>query len=252
MKSVHKALVLLQALGSPKRLQELATISGLPKPTVHRILQVLVSDGFAIEQGDGVYAAGPRVLTVAGEVLSSLDHQGRARPLLRELQERTRATVHFGLLAGDEAIYVDKLESGLPYEMASRIGMRLPLHCTAIGKAILSQLSEAEAGTLLDHVPLERRTAHTLVDRADLRTELDAVRAAGYAIDDEENEAGIRCVAAPVFDHRGRVIGAVSVSSLVYELSREGAQALGPQVARTAAAVSGLFGAPAALEEVAS
>ncbi len=251
MKSVERALAVIEALGRARALQEIAELSGLPKPTAHRILQVLVERGFARDEGDGVYAGGPRILTVAGEVLSGLDPAGRARPLLRDLRERADATVHFGLLTGDEAIYIDKVESRRPYQMASRVGNRLALHCTAIGKAILAHLSEEELTAVLGLSELTARTPNTITALDALHSELDRIRAAGYAVDDEENERGIRCVGAAVFDHRRRAVGAISVSSLVYELSRDDAEALGPIVAAAANDVSALFGAPL-LDEVAA
>lgn len=244
MKAVERTLSVLEALGRPRRLAEIAELTALPKPTVHRILQVLVARGFARDEDGGVYAAGPRVLTVAGEALSELDLATAARPLLRELQAHTGGTVHLALRTGDEAVYVEKVEGDEPYRMASRVGGRLPLHSTAIGKAVLGHLPDGERDELVARLPLERRTEHTLVDPGALRAELERVRAQGYALDDEENELGVRCVAAPISDNRGRVVGGLSVSSLVYVLSRADAERLAPEIVRAAGELSQLLGAP--------
>jgi DNA-binding IclR family transcriptional regulator len=246
VKAVERTLSVLEALGRPRPLAEIAELTGLPKPTVHRILQVLVARGFARDAEDGVYAAGPRVLTVAGEALAELDIAGLARPLLGALQHSVGGTVHLALRNGDEAVYVEKIEGGEPYRMASRIGLPLRLHSTAIGKAILAFLPEAELDELLGRLPLEARTPSTLVTAAALRAELKRIRTLGYAIDDEENEAGVRCVAAPLFDHQGRAVGGVSASALVYVRSLAEAKRIAPEVLRAAAELSQHLGARAA------
>jgi DNA-binding IclR family transcriptional regulator len=246
VKAVERTLSVLEALGRPRPLADIAERTGLPKPTVHRILQVLVARGFARDADDGIYAAGPRVLTVAGEALAELDLAGLARPALTALQRSVGGTVHLALRNGDEAVYVEKIESGEPYRMASRVGLPLRLHSTAIGKAILAFLPEPELADVLARIPLDAQTASTLVSEDALRAELVRVRTRGYAIDDEENETGVRCVAAPLVDHQGRVAGGVSVSSLVWVRSLADARRIGPEVVRCAAELSAELGARAA------
>src|SRR4051795_6778070 len=162
VKAVERTLSVLEALGRPRPLADIAERTGLPKPTVHRILQVLVARGFARDAEDGLYAAGPRVLTVAGEALAELDLAGLARPTLTALQRSVGGTVHLALRNGDEAVYVDKIEGDEPYRMASRVGLPLRLHSTGIGKAILASLSDGELAELLARLPLEARTPRTL------------------------------------------------------------------------------------------
>jgi IclR family transcriptional regulator, acetate operon repressor len=244
--AIGKTLAVLEALAQHERLGEIAQATGLPKSTVHRILRALVDHDFARAAGDGSYLAGPRILSIAGQVLSGFDYARQIGPALRELQATsTGLTVHFALLTGTEATYVEKLEStGRPYQLASRVGMRLALHCTGIGKAILAGLPDEEARRLVDEAGAERRTPNTLTTWRDLRAELERVRARGFAIDDEENEANTRCVAAAVYDHQGRVAGGVSVSSLTFLLSTEQAGELGPYVVDAARRVSTALGAP--------
>jgi IclR family acetate operon transcriptional repressor len=246
VKAVERTLSVLEALGRPRPLAEIAELAELPKPTVHRILQVLVARGFARDAEDGVYAAGPRVLAVAGEALAELDVAGLARPVLGTLQRSVGGTVHLALRNGDEAVYVEKIEGGEPYRMASRIGLPLSLHSTGIGKAILAFLPEPELDDLLTRIPFEARTPSTLVTPAALRAELKRVHEQGYAVDDEENETGVRCVAAPLFDHQGRVVGGLSVSSLVYVRSLADARRIAPEVVQAADELSALLGAQAA------
>lgn len=240
-----KTLAVLEALSEHARITDIAHATGLPKPTVHRILQTLVRRGYARPSGDGVYLGGPRMLTVAGRFLQRLDLPVLLRPLLRDLQERTGWTVHLALLSGDEAVYVDKLEGAKPYHLASRVGMGLPLHSTSIGKSILASLPEAEVRQLLSRAGTPSRTANTLTSVDDLLVELRRTRDRGWAEDHEENEAGVCAVGAPVVDHTGRCVGAVSAAALVHHMSAEAAKEHGTLVATTAREISAALGAPA-------
>ena len=114
-------------------LSDIATATGVSKSTVHRILQSLVEWGFARPDGAGCYEPGPRILTLAGKVMSRFDPARQASAALRALHDSTGYTTHFAVRSGDEAVYVDKLEGRRPYQMHSRVGMSLRLHCTAIG-----------------------------------------------------------------------------------------------------------------------
>jgi IclR family acetate operon transcriptional repressor len=245
LSATEKTLAVIEALDEARRLGEIAERAGLPKPTVHRILQTLVERDFARAVGEGRYQPGPRILALAGQVLSDLDYPRQFGPELRRLQERTSFTVHGAMLSGDEAIYVEKIEGQQPYRMASRVGMRLPLHATGIGKAVLAALPEDEALALLERTGMPRRSANTITTERAMREEMRRIRARGFAIDDEENEANIRCVAAVVYGHLGRPVGGVSVSTLTFELSADGAAALAPEVMETAARISAALGAPA-------
>lgn len=241
MSAADKTLSVLEALADHSRIADIAKASGLPKPTVHRILQTLVRHGFARTDGQGSYVGGPRILSLAGRFLQRLDIAEQVRPILRELQERTGWTVHLALLSGDEAVYVAKLEGAKPYHLASRVGMSLKLHCTSIGKAILATMSDEEVRAIVGRTGLVARTPHTLTDEAALFADLRKVRGRGYAEDHEENEAGVHAVGAAVFDHTGEVLGGVSAASLV-DLAKadEGLPAL---VTGAAAEVSRALGA---------
>jgi DNA-binding IclR family transcriptional regulator len=239
MDATEKTLSVLDALdGARSRLGDIAERAELPKSTVHRILRRLVERGYARAQGDGVYVIGPRVLTMAGAMLGRLDVTTLAAPVLRELHADVGHTVHFAMLSDDEAVYLEKLvDPGLPYQFASRVGGRIPLHCTAIGKSLLAVMET------LPRLELVRRTPQTLVSSDALRAELEHVRERGFAIDDEENERNIRCVGAAVRDHTGAATHAISVSALTVELSVDEAVALGPRVVAAADAVSEALGA---------
>jgi IclR family transcriptional regulator, acetate operon repressor len=239
MDATEKTLSVLDALnGSRSRLGEIAERARLPKSTVHRILRRLVERGYARAEGDGVYLLGPRVLNMAGDLLQRLDATTLAAPVLRELHADVGPTVHFAMLSDDFAVYLEKLvDPGLPYQFASRVGGRIPLHCTAIGKSLLAAMDE------IPRLRFDRRTENTIVSMEALRAELERVRARGFAIDDEENERNIRCVGAAVHDHTGAPTHAISVSALTVELSWDDAVVLGPRVVAAADAVSAALGA---------
>jgi DNA-binding IclR family transcriptional regulator len=242
--SVLDALDVSRANGA-SRLGDIAERAALPKSTVHRILRRLVEHGYARAEGDGRYVLGPRVLSMAGAALQQLDAAAWAGPVLRELHADVGHTVHFAMLSGDEAVYLEKLvDPNLPYQFASRVGGHIRLHCTAMGKAMLAAMDRGVARQLLGRRELVRRTANTRITLDDLEAELDRIAARGFAIDDEENERNIRCVGAAVRDHRGEPSHAISVSALTVEVSFDDAVALGPRVMAAARAVSEVLGAP--------
>jgi IclR family acetate operon transcriptional repressor len=252
MDATQKTLSVLDALapevGGANRLGDIAARAGLPRSTVHRILQRLVEHGYARAQGDGRYVAGARVLALAGGVLRQLD-RGHLTPILQALCDDVGHTVHFALLTGQEATYIEKLEvPGASYHMASRVGMRIPLHCTSIGKAILAGLPIDQRHALLSRGELAARTGRTLVTLPDLDRELERVAERGFAIDDEENERNIRCVGAAVRDGHGPPTGAVSVSALTLDLTLDDVPRVGRRVMSAADELSrALSGAPSAV-----
>ncbi|NUR87326.1 MAG: IclR family transcriptional regulator [Nonomuraea sp.] len=242
--AIDKALWVLEALAEHESVTKIATATGLPKSTTHRILQSLAEHGFANPDGAGGYLPGPKILTLAGRMLTRFDPVRQASPVLQRLHERTGYTVHFAVLNGDEAVYAAKLEGRKPYQMPSRVGMSLWLHSSGIGKAMLAAMSDAEVAGIAGRTGLTRRTPATITSLAALRRHLAVIRDRGFAVDDEENEAGIRCVAAAVFDHNGHVVAGISISTLTHELSVADAEELGPLVAETARDVSVALGAP--------
>ncbi|MET9231493.1 IclR family transcriptional regulator [Lentzea sp. NPDC003310] len=239
--AVEKTLAVLEALADHSRITDIARATGLPKSTVHRLLQAMVDRGFATPTADG-YLTGPRVLALAGKVLRPLDTVERARPHLRALQESTSCTVHLAVLFGDELVYVDKVEADKPYRMASRLGMSLPVHGTAIGKAVLAALPTSELNAYITRTGLPGRTPHTITSAPRLKAQLERVRRSRFALDDEENEVGVRCVGSAIRDHSGAVVGGLSASTLALEHSLPELIALGPRVLRAADEVSAALG----------
>lgn len=216
-----RVLRVLEAVGQPggpHRLGGVAVETGLAKPTVHRILRTLTESGYVIADGSGTYGPGPRAYALSA-VFAASRHTD-TDSILQQFQSEVDQTVHIALRSGQRAVYVRKIDSAGPYQMASRIGGQLPLHCTAIGKAILAHSEEEEVNAALEN-ELPRRTPGTITDPPALTAELARVRERGYAVDDEENEPTIRCLAAPLLDRTGHAVGGISISTITFQLPRE-------------------------------
>jgi IclR family acetate operon transcriptional repressor len=238
--ATQKALRVLEAAAvpdGPHRLADIAARAAVGKPSTHRLLVMLVADGYLTADGGGRYGVGPRLRAFAAQV-SAHGPQDIAR-LLQDLRRVVGGhTVHLALRSGDHATYIHKIDSDQPYQMASRVGMSIPLHCTAIGKCILAYLPSSELDDVIATGGLPVRTPATITDRRRLDAELAFIRDRGYAVDDEENESTIRCVAAPVFDAGRRPLGGVSVSTVTFVVSREALESFVPHLLATAGKVS--------------
>jgi IclR family acetate operon transcriptional repressor len=241
--AVSKALNVLEAAvagAGPRRLGDIAADAGVPKASVHRILATLGELGFIASEGDGTYRVGPRMLALAEEA-KAVGTTGIG-DVLSALAAKVGQTVHMALRSGNYAVYVQKVEADQPYRMASRVGMRLPLHCTAIGKSVLAHLSEEEVKVVVAGAGLPARNAKTITDAVRLVEELATIRGQGYAIDDEENETTVRCIGAPVFDRGGAVVGGVSISTVTFLVPRDQLVSFAPGLLSAAEEVGALLG----------
>lgn len=243
--SVRRALAVLDQVARCSRegaggctLTELAAALELDKSTVLRLSGPLLDvDLLHRDPVTGRYLLGHHTLRLGQDYLEGLDLRAVASPHLARLLERTGSTCHLVVRDGLDVVYVDKKENTTVVRMASRIGHRLPLSCTAVGKAILAA-SPRELTEAVVAAGLRPMTARTLVDPEALCADLELTRRRGYAIDDGENEPEVRCVAAPVFDHQEQVAGAVSVSSLASHTSPARVRELGGVVRAAADGVS--------------
>jgi DNA-binding IclR family transcriptional regulator len=215
--SLRRALVILDAIaavaGRDKgaSLAELAEGAETSKSTVLRLMAPLIEQRLVRQDADGTYRMGIGVLGLAGACLADLDIRSAAQPTLREVADATGQTVHLLVYSEGRVTYVDKVAGASPIQMASRIGDTGTAYSTASGKAMLAHLGDAEFERVVA-MGLTARTPSTITEPAALEAHLAAVRDRGCAYDDLENEHGIRCVAAPVFNHTGACVCAVSVS----------------------------------------
>lgn len=230
-------------------LMELAAQLQLHKSTAHRLLMILERHRMVErEPQTGRYRLGLRLFELGAIAISRFNIRDYARPHLERVLFETEETVHLCVLDAGEVLYVDKIEPSRSVRMASKIGRLSPAHCSAVGKAMLAHLPERELDDILKQRGLPRMTAKTIVTPADLKAELKTVRERGYAIDNEEAEEGVRCVAAAVLGPSGRPVGAISTSAPSFRLPLERVPAVADSVSRAARAISvesGYRGSPA-------
>lgn len=224
--SVIKGLKLLQVipeLGQQASARNIQQATGLPRPTVYRLLNTLEQEGF-IERNPlaGEYVLGRQILRLAQRSLAKSSLQERVRGTLLTIGRETGETVHLGVPYGCHMTFIDKVESPESVRMASYIGMPVPMHSTSIGKAFLAALDAEACEHYLARLTLDAVMPRTITSMEALREELARIRARGYAIDDEENEQGIICFGHAIYAVNGEVAGAISVSVPRYRLPAEG------------------------------
>jgi DNA-binding IclR family transcriptional regulator len=218
---------------------ELAAALKLHKSTVHRLLMIL-SEHRMVERDEntGRYHLGLRLFELGTVAIGRFNIRERARKHLEKLVYEVDETVHLCVLDDGEVLYLDKFESSRSIRMACRTGRRNPVHCTAVGKAILAHLSESDVDEILTRHGMPRRTAKTITTPAEFKAELKLVRERGYSIDDEEVEDGVRCVGAPVLGHSGRPMAAISVSAPSFRLTAEKYEVVAAALCRATKALS--------------
>lgn len=224
VQSVERIFQLIEHLAAHPTgvsLQTLAGETGLAKSTVHRLLASLVGLGYVVQdEENGHYRLTLKMFELSSGIVDSMDIMGVAKAHLERLSQRTGEAVHLVIRDGRDIVYIYKTESG-PMRMASRVGLRSPLYCTGVGKAILATLPGDEVEDIWTHSNAQKLTAHTITDLEELRSQLVEVRANGYAIDDEENELGVRCVAVAIPGPDGRAESAFSISGLAPYMTPE-------------------------------
>ena len=245
-----KALDLLDVLADARSisLPEISQRAGINKVTAFRILANFEERGYVErEPGSGQYRLGLRLLELSTRLRERLDLRTVARPHLEALRAAVGETVNLAVPGGRGIVYIDILESAYGLRMAASVGEADDYHSTALGKAMLAFWPEERRTAVLGRRRLTRKTERTLTDRRALRRDLALCHAQGYAVDDEENEAGARCIGAPVLDDSGRVVGALSVSGPGSRVTPERVPAVAARVVQAADAVSRGMGAGPAL-----
>jgi DNA-binding IclR family transcriptional regulator len=244
-KALVKGLALIEHVAESDRalrLVDLVEATGMPRPTALRLLDVLCRAEVLRLDPDGGYTLGPRVASWGQSFLDRLDLRAQAVEPMQELVDLSGETCFLGVLDGAQVLYLAAVNSPKPVRPAARPGSRNPLHCTGIGKVLLSGRTDGEIRELLTE-PLERRTENTLTELETVLHQIQLARERGYAIDEIENEEGVRCVAAPVRDHTGAVVAGLSVSAPAYRFSPGDVHRLAPEVVRVTTDLSRRLGA---------
>jgi DNA-binding IclR family transcriptional regulator len=220
--SLQRGLGILQLLGLDGRrlpASEIAKLSGLPVSTVHRFLVNLETGGFLSKDDLNNYHLGVACVSLGQAAREQLDIRKVSLPHLEELNHSTRETIHLTVRHKLSAVYIEKLDSPEPLRIHSRIGASVPLYCTAVGKVMLAYLGEEEQGKIINQLELRRFTENTVGSIQELLAQLTRVRKDGFALDLEEHEPHIRCIAAPIWDHTGAVNTSLSVTGPAVRMS---------------------------------
>ena len=243
---IDRALAILEVLAADGPALTLAELAGrikLPKSTVLRLLSVLQQHRFVDrEPRSGDYRLGLKLVELGASASSQLDFVDRARPYLKHLMDTTGETVFLSVLDGAEVLAVDRIESARTIRVPLNAGGRTPAYCTANGKALVAFLSDAEIDARFGKAKLRGYTRNTITTMAGLKTELRRVRAMGYAVDHEEMEEGLKCVAAPVRNLSGIVVASVGILAPAFRLPDKKLSAIATEVVNAADNVSAELG----------
>lgn len=215
---------------------------GLPNSSCHHLVSTLCKVGALQLQADRGYVLGLRLFELGTIAASQRKIEQSALPALKRLAQEVELTCHLGVMEGTEAIYLMKVEGLREIRVNTWIGKRLSMHSSSLGKVLLAWLSDAEIEDKLRTATWEARTPSTITDPAKFRALLKSVRARGWAFDDEEDAPSIRCVAAPVFDMKGRIIAAISAVGTVLDIEQDRFPELAEKVCATATEISANLG----------
>jgi DNA-binding IclR family transcriptional regulator len=204
-------------------LADICNASKLNKTTVFRILANLQQFGYATQDiQDGKYRLGFKFVEISTTILAESDIRNTAHAYLEKLSSVTSEVVHLIVLDGYEGVYIDKVHnSSNTIRMLSRVGKHLLLHCTSAGKVLMSGMSETEIDNVIRVKGLIKKTENTITNRDTLMKELIKVKAQGYAEDDIENEEGIRCLAAPIYNYKGEIAAVVSIAGVTLRVTKQ-------------------------------
>jgi DNA-binding IclR family transcriptional regulator len=222
--SVGKADQIIDAFRIKDELSiaELSRMLGYYSSVIHRFLRTLVYLGYMEQDAaSGKYRLGLKFLELGYLVFERMDLRQRVRPVLKELARTSEETANLAIFdeKGRGITYIDQIESPRDMTMKLRVGSQTHLHATALGKVIFAHLPDDKAGEILQRSDLPKLTKNTIADPSELKEHLDTVRQNGFAVDNEEAVEGASCIAAPVRDHTGQVVAAISISALASHIT---------------------------------
>jgi len=216
VQSIDRAIYILELLSTHTdglALTEISKSIDLHKSTVHRLLLTLIHHGYVSQNAQTQhYHLSLKMFEIGSRMIENIDLPKVARPYLELLSQLTNEVVHVVIPDGSDIVYIDKVESDNNIRMHSRIGAKSPMYSTSAGKAMLAFLPESKVKEVWDKSNIEKKTPNTITVYEELLERLKKVKMDGYALDEEENEDGIQCVGAPIFDYKNNIVGAISIS----------------------------------------
>ncbi|MGA9389927.1 MAG: IclR family transcriptional regulator [Candidatus Sulfotelmatobacter sp.] len=221
--AVERALAMLEVVAQESGGLSNAEISrklNIPKSSASYILRTLESQSYLTrDEESGKYRVGLKILSLSRGALSGIDVRGVALPIMRHLTQQTGLTCHLAILDGPDAVYIEKVEPEGFIRMDTWVGRRMRVHATSVGKALVAHIPQERLEEILRKSGMEKRTPKTITTLPRLLKELEKVRMRGYAVDDEENNLGARCVGAPVFNDRGLIEAGLGLSGTAQQVS---------------------------------
>jgi len=226
IKSLNKTLKILKLFTKEKSewsVQEIINNLGYHRSSVQRILTTLIKEDF-IRKDEGnknLYRLGIEIFILGKVAANELNIKKIAVQYLENLVVKTNETAHLGIVNQNQCLYIEKRESPYSIRMFSEIGKRLPLHCSAIGKALLSGMEIDEIEKIISQQGLKKFTNNTIYDKALLLKEIRSIKAKGFSIDNEEIEYGLRCIGAPILDSQGNTVAALSIAGPTQRINKK-------------------------------
>ncbi|MEW6129386.1 MAG: IclR family transcriptional regulator [Acidobacteriota bacterium] len=222
--AIERTMAIFEAIAARKSgltLSDICRQLEIPKSSASYLLRTLKNLGYLnLDQATGKYRLGLKVMSLGQRVEIGTDVKEAALPVIQKVVEKTNLTAHLAVLDHGEAVYIAKVEPRSFIRMDTWVGKRMQVNSTGVGKAIAAYLSPAEVEAIIKQHGLKKRTVKTITVQSSFLRELDKVRAKGYAIDDEENSLGARCVAVPVFDSLGNAVAAIGVSGTTAQVNK--------------------------------
>ncbi|MEA2622460.1 MAG: IclR family transcriptional regulator, regulon repressor [Chloroflexota bacterium] len=246
---VDRVVDILEAfprLGPELGVSDVSRALGLKKATTHRLLASLLRRGMVAQDPiSRRYRLGIKLWELGSLATSQVDWVDRVKPYLQHLTDVSGETTHLAVLNDGQVLYVDKVESSRSLRMPSQVGRRLPVHCTGVGKSLVAFLPDEVLKGIVARRGMAQMTAHTVTDLAILQQDLARARERGYAIDNEEIDEGLTCIAAPVRDHTSHVVAAISIAGPTSRFKPEVIPVRAAQVVEAANEMSLALGCPA-------
>jgi IclR family transcriptional regulator, acetate operon repressor len=237
VQSLTRGLSILEALGKAEgglTLTDIAHRVTLAPSTAHRLLSTLEKMGYVYQAGDlGLWYVGLQAFAVGTTFLSNRDFVAQSHPYMRRLMEQSGETANLGILDGTEAVFIDQVQCREMMRTIVKLGSRVPLHASGVGKAIFASLADEQIDAILKVKGLPRITDNTITSPETMWATVRVIRQRGWSFDDEEHAAGTRCVASPIYDEHAEVLGAISLAGPSSRLPDPRIKQLGPLVAHT-------------------
>ena len=242
VQSVERTLTILELLSDYNQglgITDISTKVKLHKSTVHRLLGTLIHKGYVIQDpSTNKYKITLKLYELGSKNIESLDLLSVSRPFTQVLAEELNEVVHLVIRDNESIVYIDKIEADNTITMASRIGKRMPLYCTSVGKAMLAHMTDEEVEKAWNRSNIVKYTENTITDFNDFKKELQKIREQGYAVDNEENEFGVRCIGAVILNRFGEIEGAISVSGPTMRLTMDKVEGFAKKVIKCADLIS--------------